>query len=80
LLLWAGFQIPPIYAISTFYVSLIRGTPALSANLFFFLALPQLGIILSGVVAGVLALGLNYGAYMSETFRAGLSSVRQRSA
>jgi ABC-type arginine transport system permease subunit len=42
---------------------------------FFFLALPQLGIILPGLWAGVIALGLNYGAYMSEIFRAGLSSV-----
>ncbi len=66
---------PPIYAISTFYVSLIRGTPLYLQIFFFFLALPQLGINLSGVVAGVTALGLNYGAYMSETFRAGLSSV-----
>lgn len=66
---------PPIYAISTFYVSLIRGTPLYLQIFFFFLALPQLGIVLSGIVAGVLALGLNYGAYMSETFRAGLSSV-----
>jgi polar amino acid transport system permease protein len=32
-------------------------------------------IILSGLSAGVLALGLNYGAYMSEIFRAGLASV-----
>lgn len=67
--------IPPIYAISTFYVSLIRGTPLYLQIFFFFLALPQLGIILSGVFAGVLALGLNYGAYMSEIFRAGLASV-----
>lgn len=66
---------PPIYAISTFYVSLIRGTPLYLQIFFFFLALPQLGVNLSGVVAGVTALGLNYGAYMSETFRAGLSSV-----
>ncbi|GAB1471985.1 hypothetical protein MASR2M66_28630 [Chloroflexota bacterium] len=66
---------PPIYAISTFYVSLIRGTPLYLQIFFFFLALPQLGIVLSGIVSGVLALGLNYGAYMSETFRAGLSSV-----
>lgn len=66
---------PPIYAISTFYVSLIRGTPLYLQIFFFFLALPQLGIILSGRFAGVLALGLNYGAYMSETFRAGLASV-----
>ncbi|MCE9647837.1 MAG: amino acid ABC transporter permease [Chloroflexi bacterium] len=66
---------PPIYALSTFYVSLIRGTPLYLQIFFFFLALPQLGIILSGTIAGVLALSLNYGAYMSEIFRAGLSSV-----
>ena len=66
---------PPIYALSTFYVSLIRGTPLYLQIFFFFLALPQLGIVLSGLLSGVLALGLNYGAYMSEIFRAGLSSV-----
>jgi polar amino acid transport system permease protein len=43
--------------------------------LFFFLALPQLGINLPGLWAGVLALGLNYGAYMSEIFRAGILAV-----
>jgi polar amino acid transport system permease protein len=68
-------RIPPVYALSTFYVSLIRGTPLYLQIFFFFLALPQLGIILTGMWAGVLALGLNYGAYMSEIFRAGLSSV-----
>lgn len=66
---------PPIYALSTFYVSLIRGTPLYLQIFFFFLALPQLGIVLTGLFAGVLALGLNYGAYMSEIFRAGLASV-----
>lgn len=66
---------PPIFALSTFYVSLIRGTPLYLQIFFFFLALPQLGIILSGLTAGVFALGLNYGAYMSETFRAALASV-----
>ncbi len=67
--------IPPIYALSTFYVSLIRGTPLFLQIFFFYLALPQVGINLSGMMAGVIALGLNYGAYMSEIFRAGLSSV-----
>ena len=68
-------SIPPIYALSTFYVSLIRGTPLFLQIIFFFLALPQLGIVLPAVWAGILPLGLNYGAYMSETFRAGISSV-----
>ncbi len=66
---------PPVYAVSTFYVSLIRGTPLYLQIFFFFLALPQLGIDLPGLWAGVLALGLNYGAYMSEIFRAGIASV-----
>jgi polar amino acid transport system permease protein len=68
-------RFPPFYALSTFYVSLIRGTPLYLQIFFFFLALPQLGIILPGLWAGVLALGLNYGAYMSEIFRAGISAV-----
>jgi len=68
-------RIAPIYALSTFYVSLIRGTPLLLQIFFFFLALPRMGIVLSGVAAGVTALSLNYGAYMSEIFRAGIQSV-----
>ncbi len=68
-------KFPPFYALSTFYVSLIRGTPLYLQIFFFFLALPQLGINLPGLWAGGLALGLNYGAYMSEIFRAGLASV-----
>lgn len=68
-------HIAPLYAIATFYVSLIRGTPLLLQIFFFFLALPRLGIVLSGIMAGVVALSLNYGAYMSETFRAGIQSV-----
>src|SRR5262245_59292344 len=59
--------VPPIYALSTFYVSLIRGTPLFLQIFFFYLALPQLGIVLPAVWSGILPLGLNYGAYMSET-------------
>jgi polar amino acid transport system permease protein len=68
-------RFPPFYALCSFYVSLIRGTPLYLQIFFFFLALPQVGIILPGLWAGVIALGLNYGAYMSEIFRAGLASV-----
>jgi len=67
--------IPPLVALSGFYVSLIRGTPLLLQIFFFFLALPQIGIRMPGWAAGVSALSLNYGAYMSEIFRAGIESV-----
>ena len=68
-------RFPPFYALATFYISLIRGTPLLLQIIFFFLALPQMGIQLSGLSAGVLALGINYGAYMTEIFRAGIQSI-----
>lgn len=69
---------PPFYALSTFYVSLIRGTPLYLQIFFFFFAMPQIFPIwakVPGIWTGILALGLNYGAYMSETFRAGIASV-----
>lgn len=68
-------RFPPAYALATFYISLIRGTPLLLQIYMFFLGLPQLGITLGGIWAGVLALGINYGAYMTEIMRAGIQSV-----
>ena len=68
-------RIAPIYALATFYTSLIRGTPLLLQIVFLFLGLPRMGINLSGAMIGIVALSLNYGAYMSEIFRAGIQSV-----
>jgi polar amino acid transport system permease protein len=61
--------------VSGFYISLIRGTPLLVQIFIWFLGLPRLGIILSPMVAGILALGINYGAYMTEIFRAGMQAI-----
>ena len=68
-------RIPLAYATSTFYISLVRGTPLLLQIFFLFFALPQIGIRLGPMTAGILALGLNYGAYMAEIFRAGIEAV-----
>ena len=68
-------RIPLAYATSTFYISLVRGTPLLLQIFFLFFALPQVGIRLGPMTAGIFALGLNYGAYMAEIFRAGIESV-----
>jgi polar amino acid transport system permease protein len=64
-----------IYSLASFYVSLVRGTPLLVQIFFIYFALPQLGIILPALLAGILALGFNYGAYMTEIFRAGIQAV-----
>jgi polar amino acid transport system permease protein len=63
------------YSLASLYVSLVRGTPLLVQIYFIFFALPQAGIILDPIPAGILALGFNYGAYMTEIFRAGIQAV-----
>lgn len=80
---------PIALGISGFYISFIRGTPLLVQIFLIYYGLPQLGIqlrtlgypqlgdifILSAVQAGIVALSLNYGAYMTEIFRAGIQSI-----
>ena len=62
-------------AVASFYVSFFRGTPLILQLLFWYLALPQLGVVLDPVICAVGALGMNYGAYMTEIFRAGIQAV-----
>ncbi|MBI3962578.1 MAG: ectoine/hydroxyectoine ABC transporter permease subunit EhuC [Deinococcus sp.] len=61
--------------IATVYVEVIRGTSALVQLFIIFFVLPFLGVTLPPLVAAVLGLGLNFGAYMSEVVRAGILSV-----
>ncbi len=66
---------PVIYAIATLYVSMVRGTPLIVQIFFIYLALPQFGIVLDPLPSGILALAFNYGAYLTEIFRAGVEAV-----
>jgi polar amino acid transport system permease protein len=53
----------------------IRGTPLLVQLYFIFYVLPDVGILLSPMVAGVIGLGLHYGTYTAEVYRAGIDNV-----
>jgi polar amino acid transport system permease protein len=67
-----------IYSTATLYVSLVRGTPLLVQIFFVYFALPQLFPVMAKIPAiyiGIFALGFNYGAYMTEIFRAGIQAV-----
>ena len=80
---------PLAYALAGFYTSFFRGTPLIVQIFIIYFALAEVGIrlrdagyewlspvfILDVVPAGIVALGLNYGAYMTEIFRAGIQSV-----
>ncbi|HXP73390.1 MAG TPA: amino acid ABC transporter permease [Stellaceae bacterium] len=57
------------------FVELIRGSPLLLQLFYIFYVFPFFGLKLSTFTAGVLGLAINYGAYLSEVFRAGIEAV-----
>lgn len=63
-------------ALAIIYVDIIRGTPLIVQAFFIYFGLPSvLDFKIDAVVAGVIALSLNAGAYMAEIFRAGIKSI-----
>ena len=62
-------------AIGAVYVSIFRGTPALIQLFLLYFGGPQIGIHLDAVTASVVALGVNIGAYMTETMRGAIIAV-----
>lgn len=62
-------------AIASFYTSFFRGVPLLILIYLIYIGLPQLGYVIDALPAGILALSLCYGAYMTEIFRAGIMSI-----
>jgi polar amino acid transport system permease protein len=77
----------PFRLAANLYVWLFRGTPLLVQLMFFYYGFPTAGIfkwpavelgpvfILPEVLAGIVILGINEGAYMAEIVRAGILSV-----
>src|SRR4029077_3579218 len=57
------------------YVEAIRGTPLLLQLIYVYYVLPELGIRLNSFTAGVIALTLNYSAYLSEVYRGGIQAI-----
>jgi polar amino acid transport system substrate-binding protein len=56
-------------------VEVLRGTPLMLQLYAIFFLLPKIGLALPAVVAAILGLALNYSAYESEIYRAGLKAV-----
>ncbi len=56
-------------------IEFIRSTPLLVQIYFVFYVGPQFGVTIQPMVAGIMALGLHYGTYTSEVYRAGLEGV-----
>ncbi|OWV80348.1 ectoine/hydroxyectoine ABC transporter permease subunit EhuD [Rhizobium sp. N122] len=68
----------PVAAISRtvgFVSEFIRGTPLLVQLYFIFYVLPDIGIRLSPLTAGVIGMGIHYATYTAEVYRAGIENV-----
>lgn len=70
----SGFRLLQLLVMT--YVSAIRGTPALLHMLIAYYVVPTLlGVSISPLAAGILALACNTSAYLSEILRASLSTI-----
>lgn len=64
-----------IQGLATVYIEFFRGTSLLVQLYWIYYVLPLMGITLSPIVSGVMALGLNFGAYGAEIVRGGVQAV-----
>ncbi|MFY9114616.1 MAG: amino acid ABC transporter permease [Dethiobacteria bacterium] len=62
-------------AVAGVYVEAIRGTPLLIQVLYLYFGLYQVGIKLPPLTAGIVALSINSGAYVTEIIRSGIQSI-----
>lgn len=70
-------RVTPIRWLAAAYVSIMRGTPLLVQLFIVFFGGPQLGLELTPFVAGVLTMGFNIGAYMSEGIKGAIIAVEK---
>lgn len=63
----------PVRWVSLFFLEVFRGTSLVAQLFFFFFALPAFGIQLTPLFAGVVAIGLNEGAYAAEIVRGAIT-------
>ncbi|WP_272699659.1 amino acid ABC transporter permease [Desulfovibrio sp. Fe33] len=73
-----------IRIIADIYIQIIRGTPMLLQIFFFYLGFPQIFMAITGesytpdpLLTGIVALGINSGAYNAEIIRAGIQSINK---
>lgn len=57
------------------YVEFLRGTPLMLQLFFIFFVLPEIGINVPAFGTAILGLAINYSAYESEIYRAGIQAI-----
>ena len=68
-------RIPILVGISRGFVTIIRGIPIIVQLFYIYFVMPEIGINLSAMQAGIIGLGIAYSAYQAENFRAGIEAI-----
>ena len=68
-------RIPPLRWFLEIYTWVFRGTPLLLQIFFVYYGLPVIGIEFSNEMAAYITFVINYAAYFTEIFRAGIQSI-----
>ena len=77
-LVWALMRVTgirPLVVLSTGAINVIRGVPIIVQLFFIYFVLPDFGVKLSALQAGIIGLGIAYSAYQAENFRAGIEAI-----
>ncbi|KIC20470.1 hypothetical protein RA20_08865 [Leisingera sp. ANG-Vp] len=65
----------PVLWLAVGYIEIFRGTSLLVILFWLFFVMPEFGLTMSPVLAGVLGIGLNFGAYGAEIARGAIGAV-----
>lgn len=64
-----------VRVVSRTVINVIRGIPIIVQLFYVYFVLPELGVSLDALVAGIVGLGVAYSVYQAENFRAGFEAV-----
>lgn len=79
-LAFALMMVSKVRAVALFgitVVNIIRGLPIIVQLFYIYFVLPEFGVQLTALQAGIIGLGIAYSAYQAENFRAGIQAIQQ---
>ena len=79
-LAFALMMVSKVRAVALFGISvvnIIRGLPIIVQLFYIYFVLPEFGVQLTALQAGIIGLGIAYSAYQAENFRAGIQAIQQ---
>lgn len=72
-MIWS--RIGVLVAISRGFITIIRGIPIIVQLFYIYFVMPEIGLNLTALQAGIIGLGIAYSAYQAENFRAGIEAI-----